>query len=90
MLDCANGYQTENQEEVDKVEENYPREKDVDKEAGAEAENSKEIGQEGSRSEQSCGRKEGLEENDQREGRGRGCQGASEEKSRAEWVGILP
>jgi hypothetical protein len=69
VLDCANGYQKENQEEVDEVEEDCLREGDAAKEAGAEEENTQEIVEEEGRSEQSLGKKEGLEENDQREDR---------------------
>jgi hypothetical protein len=43
VLDCAHGHQKENQEKVDKVEENCPREDNEDEEADTKGEDSKKI-----------------------------------------------
>jgi hypothetical protein len=43
VLDCAHGHQKENQEKVDKVEENCPREGNEDEEADTKGEDSEEI-----------------------------------------------
>jgi hypothetical protein len=57
VLDCAHGYQKENQEKVDGVEENCPWERDPEEEADAEedGEDSKEILEENG-CEQICGK----------------------------------
>ncbi len=67
VLDCANGYQKENQEEVDEVEEECRPEGKAHEEAGKKGENSQEIGQEESRAEQSGSEKEEAEKSGQRE-----------------------
>jgi hypothetical protein len=70
MLDCANGYEEENQEEIDELKEGFPQESESDKEADAEDANREEINKEGIRSAQSCRKKEKLEEeNDERDNR---------------------
>jgi hypothetical protein len=74
MLDCANGYQKENREEINEVEPDFRFEGEADKEAGAKAWNSQETeetGEEDRCSEQSRSKQEGFEENDQREDRER-------------------
>ena len=53
------------------------------------ADNYEEIGEADSRSEQSCGKKERLEENDQRDRKGRHRQG-SEQEPTAGFIGVLP
>ena len=56
VLDCANGYQKENEEEVDEVEEDCRRQGEADKKTDKES--SWEAGKEDGCSEQSCGKKE--------------------------------
>ena len=70
MLDCANGYQKEDQEEVDEIEEKRNQE-GAGTEALTEAKNCKKIGEEESRSEESRTEEEGVGENDWREERDR-------------------
>jgi hypothetical protein len=53
VLDCANGPQKENPEEVNKVEQDCEREGGADNQAGAQREGSQEISEEDDRSEQS-------------------------------------
>jgi hypothetical protein len=53
VLDFANGYQKEKQEEVDEIKENRRKEDESGKEAGSEADSYQEIGEEGGCSKQS-------------------------------------
>jgi hypothetical protein len=71
VLDCANGYQKEKQEETDEIEEKGRQEVDAGKKTGAEAEDSQEIGEAGVSSEKSGREKKELEEDDQQEERER-------------------
>ena len=68
VLDCANGYQKENQEEVNNVEKRR-RPEVAGEAASTEPEYSKEIGDEESHSEESCSQEKGADENAYREER---------------------
>jgi hypothetical protein len=65
VLDCANGCQEENQEEVNEVEEKQ-RQEAAGEAASAERENSCEVGKKESRSEKTCGKEQDAEEDNRR------------------------
>lgn len=87
VLDFANGQQKENQQEVHEVEKTSYQE-EGSKETGAEAQDAKEVGETQSHSEQSNGKKQRLEENDQSEDRRCGPEDSAE-KPGAACAGLL-
>jgi hypothetical protein len=62
VLDCADGYQTENQEENDIIEESCQRQGGASEEAGAEEETFQEIGEEAGPPGQNHGEQEAFPE----------------------------